>query len=95
MMYAKEARKITAANKDDSELKAAVEKLMPAVSAQIQMAAERGLDETFIKKADISRIVGFVLIPHKMLMDALAAEVREYGYEVWNTDSYSSIHFKW
>lgn len=95
MMYAKEARKITAANKDNSELKAAVEKLMPAVNAQIQMAAERGLDETAIKSSDITRIVGFVFASKREIMDALAAEVREYGYEVWNTDSYSSIHFKW
>ena len=95
MIHANEARKITAANKNNDELKKAVEKLMPAVNAQIQLAAERGLSETSIKKADISRIVGFALATNKMIMDALASEVREYGFEVWNTESYSSIHFKW
>lgn len=95
MMYANEARKITEKNKDNSELKNAIAKLMPAVSAQIQMAAERGVNETFIKSSDITRIAGFILTSKQNLMDALAAEVKDYGYEVWNTDSYSSMHIKW
>ena len=95
MRYAREARELAEKDANTAEVERIIEKLMPAASLQVAFTANDGLNETMLKKAEIMRIAGFTFCTYNCIMDALAQEIREYGYDVTITPSYSSIHIKW
>lgn len=95
MIYAKEASEITKKNSNNNDHKTVIKKVLPAISTQITVAAQHGCNEAVITAKDINRIVGFVMMTKQEQMNVIKEEVESYGYEVWITPSYSSIHFKW
>lgn len=96
MMYAKEAREITLKNKNDTAMNEILNKILPIVEDKIHNAAQFGRSEISIKKEELVHPrLGFIVFTKKEIMDAVAAKVKHYGYEVSITPSYSSIHFKW
>lgn len=96
MIYAKEASEITKKNSINNDREIVIKKVLPAINTQITLAAQHGCNEAVITAKDISRIVGYLVMMTKQeMMDVLKKEVKNYGYEVWITPRYSSIHFKW
>ena len=96
MMYAEEAREITLKNKNDAAMNEILNKILPIVEDKIRNAAQFGRNEISIKKEELVHPrLGFILFTKKEVMNAVAAKVKRYGYEVSITPSYSSICFKW
>ena len=95
MIYAKEAHEITKRNTNNNDRETVLKKVLPALSIQITAAAQHGCSEAILTAKAINKIVGFVMMTKQEQMDTIKEEVQSYGYEVWITPSYSSIHFKW
>lgn len=96
MMYANEARNLSNANnKTKDSIKNAVAKMLPFIDERINKLAAAGFRDIIVKKKEITDTVGFVWVPAKDIMDAIAAEVANYGYKTFITSSYSSVHIEW
>lgn len=96
MMYANEARNLSNANnKTKDTIKSAIAKILPLIDERINKLAAAGFRDVIIQKKEIMSIVGFVWVPAKDIMDAIVAEVANYGYKTFTTASYSSVHIEW
>ena len=79
MIYAKEARQITKENTNSTELHEIIEKILPAI----------------VKKDLLMDLANTYYFTRKQIMDALAVEIREFGYDATIPSSYTSIHIEW
>lgn len=96
MMYANDAHKIAKANNtEEKELAAIVEKTLPLFEAQICYMSENGCYATFVKKEVIKQEVNTYFFAISKIMDAIAEELKKYGYKTSIPPSYSSIHVEW
>lgn len=95
MIYAKEARQITKENTNSTELHEIIEKILPAIEEAIRNASSYGLSNTIIKKDLLMDLANTYYFTRKQIMDALAVEIREFGYDATIPSSYTSIHIEW
>lgn len=96
MIYAKEARKTAKDNNNYEEtIKAAVDKVLPVFDEGIRRLSGDGFFSMLVKRGVIQQKAGWTLCPINDIMDAIAKELREYGYDVTIPQSYTSIHVNW
>lgn len=96
MMYAKEAHEIAKTNNtEEKELKAIVEKVLPLFENQVRFMSENGCYATFVKKEAIRQEVDTYFFAMSKVMDAIAEELKKYGYKTSIPPSYTSIHLEW
>lgn len=98
MIYANEAKKITKENNDrDNAIKKAVDEMLTKIEPSILEKATRGFAFLKITKMQIIDIMPYneYFFTIKEMMDAVAKELKEYGYKVEITASHSSIHVEW
>lgn len=96
MIYAKEARKVAKENNSYEEtLHDVVDKALPLFDDGIRRLSEEGCFSMLVKRDVISKKIGWTLCRMSDVMDAIAKELREYGYDVTIPQSYTSIHVNW
>lgn len=97
MIYANEAKKIAKESAKTNELHNLVVEVLPMVENEIRNSANYGQHEILIKKETIIKELGnrTIFFAHKDIMNALADEIREYGFDTEIPNSYSSIHIYW
>ena len=96
MIYAKEARKTANDNNTYEEtLQGAVDKVLPLFDDGIRRLSGEGFFSMLVKRGVIQQKVGWTLCRINDIMDAIAKELREYGYDVTIPQSYTSIHVNW
>ena len=96
MIYAKEAHKTAQDNNTYEEtVKAAVDKILPLFDEGIRKISEEGFFSMLVKRGAIQQKIGWTICPTNEIMDAIAEELREYGYDVTIPKSYTSIHVNW
>lgn len=96
MIYAKEARKTAKENNSYEEtIKTAVDKVLPLFDDGIRQLSREGFFSMVVKREVINKKIGWTLCRMNDVMDAIAKELREYGYDVTIPQSYTSIHVNW
>lgn len=98
MIYANEAKKLTKENNArETALKGAIEKILEKVEPSIIEIAKRGYNSLTIPKRQIVNVMEYdkYFFAIKEIINTLTNELKEYGYTVEVTPSYSSIHVKW
>ena len=96
MIYAKEAHKTANDNNTYEEtVKTAVDKVLPLFDEGIRHLSGKGVFSMIVKRGAINEKVGWTFCRMSDVMDAIAKELREYGYEVTIPQSYTSIHVNW
>jgi len=96
MIYAKDAHKISEENNHEREIiNHSVEKALALFEKTINESAKNGCFGCFIKKNVIKDIVNDIFIKTDDVMDAIADELKTYGYNVSIPQSYTSIHVDW
>ena len=96
MIYAKEAHKAAKKNNSYEEtLQEVVSKALPLFDDNIRRLSEEGFFSMLVKRDVISKKIGWTLCRMNDVMDAIAKELREYGYDVTIPQSYTSIHVDW
>ena len=96
MIYAKEARKTANDNNTYEEtVKTAVDKALPLFDDGIRRLSGEGFFSMLVKRGAIQQRIGWTRCPMNDVMDAIAKELREYGYDVTIPQSHTSIHVNW
>ncbi len=96
MIYAKEARKTAKENDSYEEiLRAAVNKALPLFDDGIRRLSGDGYFSMLVKREALNKKIGWTSCRMNDVMDAIAKELREYGYDVTIPQSYTSIHVNW
>lgn len=96
MIYAKEAHKTAKENNGYEEtLNGIVDKVLPLFDHGIRQLSEEGFFSMLVKREVINKEIGWTVCRMSDVMDAIAKELREYGYDVTIPQSYTSIHVNW
>lgn len=96
MIKANEAHEIMERNNTRKEmLRIVVDAVMPVCDEEIRKAAEYGCAETKIKCNEIIEKAPLSFFSKKDIINAVIQELKEYGFNVETTVSYSSIHVEW
>jgi len=96
MINVNEARKM--AKKNDvskSTLRAIVKQAMPVVDQHIRRVAEAGCYKAVVTREEIMENVETTFFTKREIVDAVAVEIKKYGYTVAVTSSSYSIHVEW